>query len=168
MSTVRIESITVRKGLVSASVRLEPGRESTSSCAGFSERALSILPGLSTHPCTEGGAFAAELADTETAHALEHVALELLQLVGPPRETAGHTAWGSRVYGPGVYRVTLEAADDLTAVGALRLASDIVDWAWTGAGEAPDVPEGCRSLAEKRERLRHLTSSEPPSDGPGR
>ncbi len=166
MSTIFIESITVRRGLVSASVRVEPGRHRTSDSPGFSERVLSILPGLSSHPCTEGGSFSNELENTETAHALEHIALELLRLIGPPRETAGHTAWGARVYGPGVYRVTLEATDDLTTVGALRLASDIVDWAWTGVGEAPDVVGGCRHLSEKWERLRHLTSSEPPSDGP--
>lgn len=165
MSTIFIESITVRRGLVSASVRVEPGRERTSLSVDFSERVLSILPGLSTHPCTEGGSFADELADTETAHALEHVALELLTLVGPQRQTAGHTAWGTRVYGPGIYRVTLEAADDLTAVGALRLASELVDWAWTGVGEAPDVLGGCRNLAEKRERVRRFTSKELPSDG---
>jgi Cyanophycin synthase-like N-terminal domain len=137
---VRIVSITVDPARVEAVVefpRAEPLR--TSSFPGLSERALRLLPGLRGHRCDNGAGmtFIDEMADTEVAHLLEHIAVELMALSGSPTTLAGRTEWDFRADGHGVFRVLLEYDDDLVAIGALKEAAAIVGWlTGTATGDA--------------------------------
>jgi hypothetical protein len=114
---------------VEAIVRLaDPSLRRTPAIPGCAEELLRRLPGLVRHRCECGSArgIAAELADTETAHALEHVALELLALDGYPRTMRGHTSWDARRDGRGVYRVFLGIDDVAVARDALERGASLL------------------------------------------
>ena len=81
----------------------------TRAVPGLAARALSDYPGLKRHRCECGSArgIEAELADTETAHLLEHLALELMVGRGAPRSLRGETRWDFVRDGRGVFRVSV-------------------------------------------------------------
>lgn len=138
---MRIRSVAVGLDTVEALVEFDPRAPlRTSELAGAAERTLSLLPGLRGHRCDNGrfATFADELADTELAHLLEHSALELMALAGSPDTLRGRTSWDFLRDGDGVFRVSLQYDDDLVALGALRVAGEIVGWL-EGGSEAPDV-----------------------------
>jgi len=131
---VEIVSITDRKDSVEALLRIaDPRFIRTSAMPGIADEILRMLPGLARHRCECGSArgIAAELADTETAHLIEHVALELLVLEGAPRSLRGETRWDFRRDGRGVFRVTIgydgpAGAPAELASSAVREATDMV------------------------------------------
>lgn len=135
------ERIEVGTVWVEALVRAAPGMARTRVFADLAPRALELLPGLVGHTCRNGSArgIAAELADTETAHLLEHVALELMALSGSPRDLRADTRWDFSADGPGMYRIRLEYDVDLVALGALREGIVIVDWLSELSAERPGV-----------------------------
>lgn len=80
---------------------------------GLAVRVLERFPEMRRHRCECGSArgIARELADTETPHLLEHVALELLALEGASRSnTRGDTTWDFEKDGRGVFRVRITCA----------------------------------------------------------
>jgi hypothetical protein len=143
MAVLLIERVDVRPERVEAVVRVpEGGPMRTSESPEFAQRALALLPGLSRHTCENGSAhgIAAELADTETPHLLEHVAFELMALSGSPRTLRGETAWDFSADGHGVFRLRLGYDDDLVVLGALRAAVEVCEWLLApGNEEQPDV-----------------------------
>ena len=74
-----------------------------------------------------------ELADTETPHLVEHVALELMALSGSPRSLGGATSWDFAANGKGVFQVEIDYDDDLVALGALERATALVNAMLEGA-----------------------------------
>jgi len=149
---VVIERVTVLDGELDASVRVtDPRWFRTSAVPGLAEEALRVLPGLVRHRCDCGSAhgIAAELADTEVPHLLEHVALELAVLAGSPRTLAGRTRWDFARDGSGVFHVLLEYDDEAVALGALHGGVRVVS-ALLGVGEMPDVAEETRRLGDAR------------------
>ncbi len=140
MAPLAFEAIEVGPRAVDATVRVA-GRARTSASPGLASRALELLPGLRRHTCDNGSAhgIAAELADTETAHLLEHVAFELMALAGSPRSLRGETAWDFSADGVGVYHVRLAYDDDLVALGALKAAAGVVEWLMDTVAQ-PDGP----------------------------
>ncbi|MDP2402115.1 MAG: hypothetical protein Q8M66_09055 [Actinomycetota bacterium] len=124
-----VERVESADGGVEALLRLtDLSLRRTSAIPGCADELLRHLPGLVRHRCECGSAhgIAAELADTETAHALEHVALELLALDGHPRTTRGHTRWDARRDGRGVYRVFLGIDDPASVSDALGRAAALL------------------------------------------
>jgi cyanophycin synthetase len=94
----------------------------TNLIAGFTERLLTLLPGLREHSCSRGrrGGFAERLDEgTWLGHVTEHVALQLQQEVGhdmrrgKTRQIPGHH---------GRYNVIYEYADENVAIAAGQLA----------------------------------------------
>jgi len=119
-----------------------PAHLRTSAVPGLSDAALSALPGLERHPCSSGHkrGIVSELADTETPHLAEHVALELLALAGVSRgELRGRTTWDFARDGAGMFRVELYGASARACERALREAVGVVGSFLTG--EPVDVPE---------------------------
>jgi hypothetical protein len=162
---VRVVSVTVDPARVEAVVdftRDEPLR--TSSFPELPTHALLVLPGLRGHRCDNGAGmtFPEEMADTEIAHLLEHIAVELMALSGSPTTLAGRTEWDFRADGHGVFRVLLEYDDDLVAIGALKEAAAIVAWlmgasaadacAVGGVVGTPDVRAAVARLGAVRRR----------------
>ena len=152
---MRIRSVTVGAGSAEAVVVFEDGEPLRTADAPLArERLLRVAPGLRGHSCDNDrdARFSDELADTEVAHAIEHVALEVMVLAGSPDRLRGETSWDFACDGRGVFRVRLDYDDDLVCVGALRVACAAVRWAMDdpGAGDAPDVAAEAASLAELR------------------
>ena len=156
MTALVIERIDVSPERIEALVRVPAGESaSTRSAAGLPERALALLPGLARHTCENGSAhgIAAELADTETPHLLEHVAFELMALSGSPRTLRGETSWDFAADGRGVFRVRLGYDDDLVALGALREAVGVCEWLLEpDVVERPDVDAIVAGLRGLRRR----------------
>jgi hypothetical protein len=141
MPALLIDRIDVGPERIEAVVRAQHAYARTSSAAEISARALDLLPGLVRHTCENGTAhgIVAELADTETAHLLEHVAVELMALSGSPRTLRAETVWDFARDGVDVYRVRLTYDDDLVALGALREALGVVDWLLGVSAQRPDI-----------------------------
>lgn len=151
--TLCIERVTVGHSHVEALVRVPPGAAArTSAVPGLAAAALAALPGLGRHRCACGSArgIAAELADTETPHLLEHVALELMALAGSPRSLEGETRWDFAVDGPSVYHVRIGYDDDLVALGALREAAGIVETLLRAEPAGPAVDAAVTRLEAAR------------------
>lgn len=152
MGALTIERIDVGPERIEALVRVEAAYARTSVADDLAPTALELLPGLARHTCENGSAHGiiAELADTETAHLLEHVAVELMALAGSPRTLRAATDWDFARDGLHVYRVSLSYDDDLVALGALREGVRIVDWLTGVAAEKPDVEAIVASLVAAR------------------
>jgi hypothetical protein len=152
---VRIETVTVAPGAIEAVVRFEAGEPlRTSEVPGACERALGLLPGLRGHRCDNADerSLAEEVADTEFAHLLEHVALEIMAMAGSPVTLRGETRWDFAAEGRGTFHVRLECDDDLVALGALKAAGAVVDWCVRDEGAPPDMVGEARRLRELRRR----------------
>jgi hypothetical protein len=141
MPALLIDRIDVGPERIEAVIRAQAAYARTSSGADTSSRALELLPDLARHTCENGSAhgIVAELADTETAHLLEHVAVELMALAGSPRSLRAETIWDFARDGANVYRVRVTYDDDLVALGALREALGIVDWVLGVGEQRPDI-----------------------------
>lgn len=141
MRVVAVQKVEVGETQVRATVSVDPARVRTSVAPGLANRARNLLPGLARHTCENeaGLPFTAELADTETAHLLEHITCELMALAGSPRDLKAETSWDFATDGRGVFRLSIAYDDDLVAVGALKYAADAVEWLFEG-GEMPDIP----------------------------
>lgn len=130
---VRLESLGPIDGGVEARILVDPGRMRTSQVPGLSERMLSALPGLGSHECVNGAGrtFPEEAGDTEVAHLLEHVALELLRR-GASRMPRGGTRWDFAEDGRGSFTVTLLHEDAEKCALALREAVRVLSAAVRG------------------------------------
>ena len=142
MAVLALEKIDVRPDHIDAVVRVvDPALGRTSAVPGLAPRALALLPGLARHTCENGTAhgIAAELADTELPHLLEHVTVECMALAGSPRSLRAETVWDFARDGRNVYHVRLGYDDDLAALASLKSAARIVDWLVGQTAEQPDV-----------------------------
>ncbi|MEW6307468.1 MAG: cyanophycin synthetase [Bacillota bacterium] len=121
----------------------------TDSLPSFPDRLVAALPGLAGHHCSRGypGGFLERLTEgTLLGHAVEHVALELLNLAGVP-VTYGKTR---RVGDGSVFRVVYECGCDGSRCGlaAAPLAVDVVQRVL--AGELVDIGSCLQALGRAR------------------
>jgi hypothetical protein len=129
----------------------------TSAVPDLVGRMLELLPGLAHHSCENdaGNPLSRELCDTETAHLLEHVVIELMALSGSPRTLHGRTSWDFARDGQGVFCVSIEYDDDIVALGALKESLGIVEWLMAGSGDPPDVDAAISRLHRLRGSVRN-------------
>jgi cyanophycin synthetase len=114
VSTRRLRgpNVYLSRPAIVARLRLDElaGRETTDA-AGFAERLLRVLPGLTEHHCAAGtpGGFVSRMREgTYFGHVTEHVCIELSQLIG--RDVSfGRTASACE---PGVYDIIVECPVD--------------------------------------------------------
>lgn len=154
---ISIDSIRIDARELDALVRVTAmGFLRTSMSPGLSQRALRLLPGLVRHTCENdaGRSFTMELADTESAHLLEHVAVELMALAGSPRSLKAQTRWDFASDGRGCFHLVVAYDDDLVALGALKHAAEIVNWLLDPVGESPDIERIAGSLSAVRLRAK--------------
>ena len=124
-SLILVQRVVDKGGRVEALVRVtDSSVMRTSAVPALADEVLVKWPGLRRHRCECGSAhgIAAELADTELPHLLEHVALERMVLAGAPRALRGETRWDFRKDGRGVFRVSLAYADPDTGFEDRALA----------------------------------------------
>ena len=100
---------------------------------------LDLIPELVDHVCLGDAAphFGEVVEDTELAHLLEHVTVELLART----DVAGDVSSGQTTgLGERAYKITFLCPDDVLVAGALSSAAWILQWAYSGGGEPePDV-----------------------------
>ena len=113
----------------------------TSENAEATERVLELLPGLSNHLCLgdADARFGLVAKDTEVAHLLEHVTVELLALTN----LAGDVASGKTSLVDsrrGLYEIILACPDDVLVAASLSSAVWLLNWAYGNQDEAdPDI-----------------------------
>lgn len=124
------------------------------------DRVLDLLPGLVDHVCLGDSApsFGEVVEDTELAHLLEHVTVELLART----DVAGDVTSGQTVgAGERAYKIIFLCPDDVLVAGALSSAVWILQWAYSGGGEPePDIDAIVAGLVNLVESL----SGEPEGD----
>lgn len=113
----------------------------TSENAEATERVLELLPGLSEHLCLgdADARFGLVANDTEVAHLLEHVTVELLALTNLAGDvSSGKTSLvDSR---RGLYEIILACPDDVLVAASLSSAIWLLNWAYGNQDEAdPDI-----------------------------
>ena len=113
----------------------------TSENAEATERVLELLPGLSNHLCLgdADARFGLVAEDTEVAHLLEHVTVELLALTN----LAGDVASGKTSLVDsrrGLYEIILACPDDVLVAASLSSAVWLLNWAYGNQEDAdPDI-----------------------------
>ena len=113
----------------------------TSENADATERVLELLPGLSEHLCLgdADARFGLVAKDTEVAHLLEHVTVELLALTN----LAGDVASGKTSLVDsrrGLYEIILACPDDVLVAASLSSAVWLLNWAYGNQEDAdPDI-----------------------------
>ena len=113
----------------------------TSENAEATERVLELLPGLSEHLCLgdADARFGLVANDTEVAHLLEHVTVELLALTNLAGDmSSGKTSLvDSR---RGLYEIILACPDDVLVAASLSSAVWLLNWAYGNHEDAdPDI-----------------------------
>lgn len=113
----------------------------TSENAEATERVLELLPGLLEHLCLgdADARFGLVAKDTEVAHLLEHVTVELLALTNLAGDvSSGKTSLvDSR---RGLYEIILACPDDVLVAASLSSAVWLLNWAYGNQDEAdPDI-----------------------------
>ena len=113
----------------------------TSENAEATKRVLELLPGLSEHLCLgdADARFGLVAKDTEVAHLLEHVTVELLALTNLAGDvSSGKTSLvDSR---RGLYEIILACPDDVLVAASLSSAVWLLNWAYGNQDEAdPDI-----------------------------
>lgn len=113
----------------------------TSENAEATERVLELLPGLSEHLCLgdADARFGLVAKDTEVAHLLEHVTVELLALTNLAGDvSSGKTSLvDSR---RGLYEIILACPDDVLVAASLSSAVWLLNWAYSNQEDAdPDI-----------------------------
>ena len=144
----------------------------TSENAEATERVLELLPGLSEHLCLgdADARFGLVANDTEVAHLLEHVTVELLALTNLAGDmSSGKTSLvDSR---RGLYEIILACPDDVLVAASLSSAVWLLNWAYGNQEDAdPDINAIVSGLValiqsldgEKTDEL--ADSSEPEAD----
>lgn len=116
---------------------------------GFNDRLKTWLPGMIEHRCSvgeRGGFFQRLDRGTYPAHILEHVTIELQNLVGHPvgYGKARHTCV------EGLYKVAVRYVDETVAEACLRTARDLLMAAYRE--ESFDLPSALAKLHEITDR----------------
>lgn len=104
-------------------------------------RVYNLLPEIIDHACVgdAGSTFKDCMGDTELAHLLEHVTVELLARSNIVDEVVAGRTWRELAY-ERTYSIRLDCVDDVLVAGALSSAVWIISWAFSGgAGAMPDV-----------------------------
>ena len=152
MSLFDFQKVTVKPETMVVRVRLADGAPArTSEDLDATTRVYQLMPQIADHACIcdSGDTFRTALGDTELAHLLEHVAIELLVRAGVQDVSVGRT---TETDDERAWDVELTCPDDALTLGVLSSAAWILEWAFTGGAEpSPDVDHtvaGLRALVE--------------------
>ena len=104
-------------------------------------RVYRLLPHIVEHACLgdAGETFRDAMGDTELAHLLEHVTVELLAQTDLAGDMPAGRTWVDEV-DDRTYQIELACPDDVLVAAALSCGVWILDWAYKGGGDPePDV-----------------------------
>lgn len=147
-----IKKVTIGPRNLDAEVEVAPSAPlMTSDDPEGTERVLELIPELSDHLCLgdSSSSFGDVIGNTELAHLLEHVTVELLART----DRAGDVSSGQTTgLADRLYKISLACPDDVLVAGALSSAAWVLQWAYAGGGDPrPDVDaiaSGLVSLVE--------------------
>ena len=138
-----IEKITVGAEKLTARIAVNDGLPiMTSEDIEATARVYYLAPQIAHHLCLgdAGPEFQDCMHDTEVAHLLEHLSVEIMRETG----LAGDVSCGRTRRAPGedrTFEVELSCPDDALTIGALSSATFMMDWAFLhGGAPAPDFP----------------------------
>ena len=160
-----IMKITVGESKLTARVLVNPGMPlSTSEDIEATARVYYLAPAIAMHTCLgdAGEHFQDCMSNTEVAHLLEHLTVEIMNETG----LAGDIVSGrTRVVpeDPRLFDIELSCPDDALTVGALSSAAFMMQWAFLHPDQtAPDFPG---TVAALRSLMLKLRGEEDGADG---
>lgn len=139
---IDIRNVTISPRALTAQIRIaDDAPLFTGDDPEGTDRIADLMPQILDHACYgDGGeAFGEVLGDTELAHLLEHVTVELLART---KHAGAVSAGQTREIDAAErsYELRLACPDDVLVAGALSSAAWIVDWAYCGGGDPePDI-----------------------------
>ena len=159
-----ILKITIGPDKLTARVLVNPGMPlSTSEDVEATARVYYLAPAIADHLCLgdAGSKFQDCMGNTEVAHLLEHITVEIMNETG----LAGDISCG-RTRGvesdERLFDVELSCPDDALTVGALSSATFMMDWAFLHADQTPpDFPGTVAALRSLVLSLRGEGEDEP-------
>lgn len=139
---IDITKVVVGPEYLTATVQLaDDAPRRTSEDLEGTTRVYNLMPTIIGQACVGdvSATFRDVMGDTELAHLMEHVAIELISRTNlADRITTGRT-WPID-QDKGLYSIQLTCVDDVLVAGALSSAAWIIDWAFTGGvGPEPDI-----------------------------
>ncbi len=151
MDLFNIMKITVGEDALRARVLVNPGMPlRTAEDIEATARVYYLAPAIAKHVCLgdTGAAFQDCMGDTEVAHLLEHLTVEIMNQTG----LAGAISCG-RTHAvpedPRLFDIELSCPDDALTVGALSSAAFMMQWAFVHPeAPAPDVPGTVEALRQ--------------------
>lgn len=166
-SLFNIMKITVDDTKVRARVLVNPGMPlMTSEDIEATARVYYLAPAIAQHACfgDAGEKFQDCMGDTELAHLLEHLTVEIMNETGLAGDiSSGRTR--SVAEDPRLFEIELSCPDDALTIGALSSASFMMEWAFLH----PDVtaPDFAGTVEALRQLVLSLRGESEPDDGTG-
>lgn len=168
---IDIRKVTIGPRYLDAEVELAEGAPlRTSEDPAATGRVMRLLPELQGHLCLGDSSkkFGQVARDTEVAHLLEHVTVELVARTGlGGRVSSGRT----RQTGERSFELRFECPDDVLVTAALSSAAWVLEWAFGGGeGPTPDVDavvRGIRGLVESAGSAPEGAQEQAGEDAPG-
>ncbi len=164
-SLFNIMKITVDDTKARARVLVNPGMPlMTSEDIEATARVYYLAPAIAQHACfgDAGEKFQDCMGDTELAHLLEHLTVEIMNETGLAGDiSSGRTR--SVAEDPRLFEIELSCPDDALAIGALSSASFMMEWAFLH----PDVtaPDFAGTVEALRQLVLSLRGESEPDDG---
>lgn len=153
---IDITRVVVGTEYLTATVRIADGAPlMTSEDLEGTTRVYNLLPTIIDHACAGdvGSTFKDCMGDTELAHLLEHVTVELLARSNLTSEVIAGRTWREVAYDR-TYSIQLPCVDDVLVAGALSSAIWIMGWAFSGGvGSVPDVDATVQGLVQLVQNL---------------
>ena len=166
-SLFNIMKITVDDTKARARVLVNPGMPlMTSEDIEATARVYYLAPAIAQHACfgDAGEKFQDCMGDTELAHLLEHLTVEIMNETGLAGDiSSGRTR--SVAEDPRLFEIELSCPDDALTIGALSSASFMMEWAFLH----PDVtaPDFAGTVEALRQLVLSLRGESEPGDGAG-
>lgn len=169
-----IKKVTVGPRTLAAEVEVAPNAPLLTSDDPEGTRLMvELMPQIADHVCLgdAGPHFGEVVEQTELAHLLEHVTVELLART----DIAGDISTGRTVQtGERSFEVELSCPDDVLVAGALSSAVWIMQWAYSGGGDPkPDVDaiasglvDLVASVSEQESAADESSAEEEPTEQP--
>ena len=164
-SLFNIMKITVDDTKARARVLVNPGMPlMTSEDIEATARVYYLAPAIAQHACfgDAGEKFQDCMGDTELAHLLEHLTVEIMNETGLAGDiSSGRTR--SVAEDPRLFEIELSCPDDALTIGALSSASFMMEWAFLH----PDVtaPDFAGTVEALRQLVLNLRGESEPDDG---
>lgn len=164
-SLFNIMKITVDDTKARARVLVNPGMPlMTSEDIEATARVYYLAPAIAQHACfgDAGEKFQDCMGDTELAHLLEHLTVEIMNETGLAGDiSSGRTR--SVAEDPRLFEIELSCPDDALTIGALSSASFMMEWAFLH----PDVtaPDFAGTVEALRQLVLSLRGESEPDDG---